>query len=397
MSGPRQCPDCGSCDVVEDAHYSQDQLVCTACGFILTEGLLTTTQAEEGFQQAVKFSESTGERESTSKCKLRGIKRVRDVCRVLRLPDSFTDTAVSYYEQAFNHPTYHFITTQKKEAVMGCCVYITCRQHQWPLTMATICSLLYTKKEIFASIYPDVVQTLKLNVPLLSLCDLVKSHCTSFKLFQNSSSVPPAYVEDLNKVLERALQTVELASETWLVTGRHPIPIVTAAAYVSWQSLQPSTRLSCTFVRFCKLSDVDLPPPSKKRLKEFHEIFLKLANQLPWLKMLSLNKNTVVRHLGDILKHRSYLLRQALAATETVKMSTDSETYSTTGKASQSSPFLPPCITNPQKRSYRMAFPPGPQNLTGEEDISDSEIEQYLRTPSEIEEFKHALAQVPSV
>lgn len=69
-------------------------------------------------------------------------------------------------------------------------------------------------------------------------------------------------MEDKEKMLARTMQVVELASETWLVTGRHPIPIVTAAAFLSWQSLQPSARLTCTFTQFCKAAGVDLPPPS---------------------------------------------------------------------------------------------------------------------------------------
>ncbi|XP_053318134.1 transcription factor IIIB 50 kDa subunit [Spea bombifrons] len=396
MSGPRRCPDCGSSDIVDDAHYSQDQLVCADCGFILSEGLLTTTHTEEGFLQAVRFSESTGERDTISRSKLHGIKRVRDLCKVLRLPDSFTDTAVSYYEQAFSHPTFHFVTLQKKEIVMGCCVYVTCRQHRWPLTMGTVCSLLYTKKELFASVYLDAVQVLKLDVPSLGLQDLVKSHCKSFKLFQNSSSAPRGYAEDLEKVLERTLQTVELASDVWLVTGRHPIPIVSAAAYLSWQSLQPS-RLSCTFTRFCKLSDVDFPPPATKRLKELHEIFLKLAAQLPWLKVLPLNKKTVVQHLGDILKHRTYLLRRALEATDTGDGDGKADTLSPPGQPSPATSFLPPCLTHPPKRKHSQAFPQDRQDVTGDEDISDSEIEQYLRTPAEVEAFKQAQEQTQTL
>uniref|UniRef100_A0A8C5WK89 Transcription factor IIIB 50 kDa subunit n=1 Tax=Leptobrachium leishanense TaxID=445787 RepID=A0A8C5WK89_9ANUR len=395
MSRPRQCPDCGSHEIAEDAHYSQDQLVCTDCGFILSEGILTTTQTEEGFQQVVRFSESTGQRESTSKSKLKGIKRVRDICRVLRLPDSFADTAVSYYEQAFDHPKYHFVTTQKKEAVMGCCVYIMCRQHHWPLTMATICSLVYSKEEIYASVYPDVVQTLNLDVPSLSLSELAKSHCKSFKLFENSTPAPMGYVENLNKVLERTLQTLELASDTWLVTGRHPIPIITAAAYVSWQSLQPSPRLKCTFSAFCQLCDVHLPPPSKKRLKEFHEIFLKLSSQLPWLKMFSLDKNTVVRHLGDILKHRIYLMRRAITA-EAEKVTTEPINPTSTASPCNKTPFLPPCVMNPSKRRRYVDSLPESQNITGDEDISDGEIDQYLRTPDEVEEVRRAQAEFPS-
>lgn len=47
MSTQKKCPDCGSLEIVEDSHYTQNQLVCADCGFILTEGLLTTTYADE--------------------------------------------------------------------------------------------------------------------------------------------------------------------------------------------------------------------------------------------------------------------------------------------------------------------------------------------------------------
>ncbi|KAM4749583.1 transcription factor IIIB 50 kDa subunit [Rhinophrynus dorsalis] len=394
MASIKRCPDCGSSEIVEDAHYSQDQLVCSDCGYVLTEGLLTTTQAEENFQQAVRFSDSTGQNESLSKRKLYGMKRVRDLCRVLALPNSFADTAVSYYEQAFEHPAYHSVSQEKKEVLMGSCIYITCRQHGWPLTMATICSLLYSQKEIFASVYLDIVQVLKVDVPSLSLKDLVKSHCRSFRLFQDSPPAPPEYAEDLDKVLERTLPIVELAGETWLVTGRQPIPIVTAAAYLSWQSLKPCQRLSCTIARFCKLSNTDLPPPSIKRLKEFQDTFLKLAAQLPWLKVLSLNKKSVVQHLGDILKHRSYLLRKALAATSTEKAMDKPEALSSAEEPSPTTPFLPPCLANSKKRRHSHAFPRGREDITGDEDISDSEIEQYLRSPAEMKAFQLAQNRV---
>ncbi|DBA13585.1 TPA: hypothetical protein GDO54_018546 [Pyxicephalus adspersus] len=91
MAESRRCTDCGSTNVVDDCHYAQDQVVCADCGCILTEGVLTTTLQEEKFQQAVRFSESSGQDESISRTKLKGIIRVRNLCKVLRLPQSFAD------------------------------------------------------------------------------------------------------------------------------------------------------------------------------------------------------------------------------------------------------------------------------------------------------------------
>lgn len=48
MPGGGRCPDCGSTELVEDSHYSQSQLVCSDCGCVVTEGVLTTTYSDEG-------------------------------------------------------------------------------------------------------------------------------------------------------------------------------------------------------------------------------------------------------------------------------------------------------------------------------------------------------------
>ncbi|XP_069474060.1 transcription factor IIIB 50 kDa subunit [Ambystoma mexicanum] len=402
-----KCPDCGSSDIVDDTHYSQSQLVCASCGFILTEGLLTTTQAEEGFSQAVRYSASTGENDGISRYKLRGIMRVRTLCKALRLPNAFEDTAVSYFERAFHHPTFHQAPLPKKEIIVGCCVYITCRQHTWPLTMATICSLLYANWTMFASTYRHLINVLGLDVPAFNLTEMVKAHCKSFRLFQPNSGVPAQFSENMDKVVERTLLIVEVASDTWLVTGRHPIPIITAAAYLAWQSLHPASRLMCPFRKFCALAEIDQPPPSPPRLKELYSVLTRLGLQLPWLKMLPINAKTVVQNLGDILRHRNFLLKQSLEV-DTGKLGLENDScpdyvenmsLETQGpsedlarnvgkrvkshKSLVKRPFLPPCLENPSKRLLTQPLSEG-QVVTGDEEISDNEIEQCLRTEEEM-------------
>ncbi|CAJ0967014.1 unnamed protein product [Ranitomeya imitator] len=304
-----------------------------------------------------------------SRTKLHGIIHVSNLCKVLRLPNSFADTAVSYYESVFYFPLCHF--ARKEKEVIECCVYITCRQHSWPLTVATISSLVYSSYEVLTSVFLELVQALKMDVPSISLQDLAKSHCQSFRLFQDCSSSPKNYAESPDKALARSFQILELASETWLVTGHQPIPMITTAVYLSWQFLKPVQCRSCTYSQFCKLSEIEKPPPVVLRLKEAKEICLKLSAQLPWLKMLHINKNNVVYHLGDILKHRTYLFRKAL---EEVEMSTTkSEESKFSALQHPSAAFLPTCMTKPRKRSHAIAFPNNLQDITGDEDISDSE------------------------
>ncbi|KFV68242.1 Transcription factor IIIB 50 kDa subunit, partial [Dryobates pubescens] len=408
MAERRCCPECGSSALVEDSHYAQQQLVCASCGCVLSEGLLTTTYTDEEHLREVAYSHSTGQKEQLSRCLQRGIRRVQDLCKVLQLPTVFEETAVSYFQRALQHPSFHMVSVEKKELLGGCCVFVTCRQHNWPLTMGTICSLLYAKQELFAGVFLSLQKELGLSVPALSLADLVKTHLNSFQLFQHAANVPAPFVEDKEKMVTRTMQLVELASETWLVTGRHPVPIVTAAAFLSWQSLQPAARLSCTLARFCKLAAVDLPPPAHLRLKELLEILLRMASQLAWLRVFKLDKKTVVKHIGDLLQHRIFLHKGSPGQSAPGegspgegppgKVSPSSPLQAVPGKGCPSEgehqrgggrrPLLPPCLIHPRKR-LRTA-PPSALDaaITGDEHISDSEIEQYLRGPEEIRAFR---------
>lgn len=221
-------------------------------------------------------------------------------------------------------------------------------------------------------------------------------------------------------MVARTLQVVELASETWLVTGRHPIPIVTAAAFLAWQSLRPSARLTCTFARFCKLAEVDLPPPAHLRLKELLEILLRMASQLAWLRVFDLDKKTVVKHIGDLLQHRIFLLKNAFSQgkEDEEEKEKEEQPVAAPGEGSPGSslaaggaapgqgcpsggkrwcedsqrPLLPPCLLNPRKRLRTAAPSPSEAAVTGDEPISDSEIEQYLRDPEEIRALRKAKA-----
>ncbi|NXG98730.1 BRF2 factor, partial [Loxia leucoptera] len=409
-------PECGSESLVEDAHYTQQQLVCAACGCVLSEGLLTTTYTDEEHLREVAYSQSTGQKEQLSRCLQRGIRRVQDLCKVLQLPAAFEETAVSYFQRALQLPAFHLVSLEKKELLGGCCVLVTCRQHRWPLTMGTVCSLLYAKQELFASVFLSLQRELGLSVPALSLADLVTTHLSSFRLVQPTASIPAPFLEDKEKLLARTMAIVELASDTWLVTGRHPVPVVTAAAFLAWQSLRPGPRLSCPLARFCRLAGVELPPPAQLRLRELLEILLAMASQLSWLRGLHLDKKTVVKHIGDLLQHRLFLLKRAFSQQDGQEQQ---DTGLGMGSGSQGSgppsspavpqqqgcpsagqqqqrgtlrPLLPPCLIHPRKR-LRAAAPSAPGvAVTGDEPISDSEIEQYLRSPEEIRAFRKAKA-----
>lgn len=217
-------------------------------------------------------------------------------------------------------------------------------------------------------------------------------------------------MEDKEKMLSRTLQLVELADETWLVTGRHPLPVITAAAFLAWQSLQPSARLTCSLARFCKLANVDLPYPASSRLQELLAVLLRMAEQLAWLQVLKLDKRSVVKHISDLLQHRHTLIRKAFREGTLEVEAPEKELQGRepgqgqgkeeVGNSASELPegkrpgspalLLPPCMLKPPKR---VCPTPPASTVTGDENISDSEIEQYLRTPQEVRDFLRAQAR----
>lgn len=61
--------------------------------------------------------------------------------------------------------------------------------------------------------------------------------CVRYKL--GPSDVPDFCVESVDRLVQRSTALLELASDVWLVTGRQPLPLITACVYVAWQSLKP--------------------------------------------------------------------------------------------------------------------------------------------------------------
>lgn len=70
--------------------------------------------------------------------------------------------------------------------------------------------------------------------------------------------------ETPQQLVDRTSALIEVATEAWIVTGRHPLPLLMAAVYVAWQSLNPKVRgmasAKCgecfTLLPFCSLDQV---------------------------------------------------------------------------------------------------------------------------------------------
>lgn len=253
----------------------------------------------------------------------------------------------------------------------------------------------------------------------------------------SSLNIPEALAENSKDLTKRAMALVELAADSWIVTGRKPIPIMMASIFLAWQSLKPTKqRLKFSLEKFCQLAKVNKSKPALKRITEIKEVLCKLGKEIPWVTA-KVTPDNVVQHVEDILMHRYALLQKALRTHEAVLLvecqagSEDSqispvcqspktssvekcepnaeraeqpgdgddnlctvpEPHIDTGTQESQDPvqnwgkrmlFAPPCVIHAKKRRTEQ---PELKDVTGNEEISDSEIDSYIRTPQEAREF----------
>ncbi|XP_064164101.1 transcription factor IIIB 50 kDa subunit isoform X1 [Anguilla rostrata] len=315
MASGKTCPDCGSSNLVDDSLYSQCQLVCADCGSVVSEGLLTTTRSEEIQGTDVRYSETTVVVKQPCRNQIQGLKRVRALCRILRFPRVIEETAESLFQRAYEHPAFLKVSLQKKEVLGGSCVLLSSRQHNWPVAMGTIYSLLEASEHAMGMVYNELVKILNVEAPSHSIMDLLQSHCHQYKL--SPADVPEVFSESAARLVERSAQLLELAADTWLVTGRHPVHVLAGVVYLAWLSLKPcKARLGVQLARFCRLAKVGLPGRAALRVGELKEVLCQLGRELPWLRGTPVEPRTVATVTADILAHRVLLMRKAMRSFE---------------------------------------------------------------------------------
>lgn len=364
---------------------------------------------------------------------IKGLQRVKILCRILRVNNEIEDLSQTYYKQLYQDKSFINVSLQKKEVLAGCSVLISCRLLNWPITMGTITYLLDADPMMVGPVYKDMIKVLNIQSPIFNLTDVMEAHSQEYKV--TAQHVPEEYAENARDLSKRAVDLVELAADSWIVTGRKPLPIIMAAIYLAWQSLKPTkTRLKLSLDKFCYIAKVNKHKPAFKRISEIKEVLCKLGKEIPWVTE-EVTTDNVLYHVEDILKYRYVLLKRALrshedalqaevqgsaeetpstetapdpvdqpgvsnqevyvakAAQDNVESESVFELDSDKGTQGGHDPvpnwgkrilFSPPCVINAKKRRVdQEEF----KDVTGDEEISDSEIDSYIRSPLEAQNF----------
>uniref|UniRef100_A0A3Q0SRP2 Transcription factor IIIB 50 kDa subunit n=1 Tax=Amphilophus citrinellus TaxID=61819 RepID=A0A3Q0SRP2_AMPCI len=371
------CPGCGSTNIVDDDLYSQAQLVCVDCGSVVSEGVLANDPVGD-----VSFSRTTAVAKKPCANQIKGLQRVKAICRILMVNSEIEALSQTYYKMAYEHKAFLKVSLQKKDILTGCCVLVSCRLLNWPITIGTISCLLDADPMVVGAVYQEMVKNLSIEAPIVNE---VLVSASNFKTFD----VPEELAENSRDLTKRAVALVELAADSWIVTGRKPIPIMMAATYLAWQSLKPNKhRLKFSLDKFCQIAKVKKLKPAMKRVAEIKEVLCKLGKEIPWVGG-AMTPNNVIQQVECILQHRYALLRRAMRTHEdtpvtSVVKQNGSNSQDPSGNWGKRVLFAPPCVIHPKKRRVEQCEH---KDVTGDEEISDSEIDSYIRTPREARDF----------
>uniref|UniRef100_A0A3Q0SIQ5 Transcription factor IIIB 50 kDa subunit n=1 Tax=Amphilophus citrinellus TaxID=61819 RepID=A0A3Q0SIQ5_AMPCI len=396
------CPGCGSTNIVDDDLYSQAQLVCVDCGSVVSEGVLANDPVGGS---DVSFSRTTAVAKKPCANQIKGLQRVKAICRILMVNSEIEALSQTYYKMAYEHKAFLKVSLQKKDILTGCCVLVSCRLLNWPITIGTISCLLDADPMVVGAVYQEMVKNLSIEAPIVNVTDVIEAHC------HDSVDVPEELAENSRDLTKRAVALVELAADSWIVTGRKPIPIMMAATYLAWQSLKPNKhRLKFSLDKFCQIAKVKKLKPAMKRVAEIKEVLCKLGKEIPWVGG-AMTPNNVIQQVECILQHRYALLRRAMRTHEDALLEESQASFTSVVKQNGSNAngkeqpgdgdnnphalpehrnwgkrvlFAPPCVIHPKKRRVEQCEH---KDVTGDEEISDSEIDSYIRTPREARDF----------
>ena len=154
--------------------------------------------------------------------------------------------------------------------------------------------------------------------------------------------------------------------------------IIFAAAYLAWKSLKPSERTKLNLTKFCDLMAIDYKHTTSARVTEFFNALSKLGQKIPGKEKFRFTSQNIALYLEDILNYGHSLIYDL--STEASKRframsNNDSAADSVYIRQTRSS----------AKRKYLVK---SDAQKTCDDEISESEINSYLRTDEEVKKLK---------
>jgi len=285
--------------------------VCTSCGGVVEENNLTAGICSSGHREGSSYVRpTTKERQqfniragksSMSRGRRQGLDLTKRIALCMDCGPGMTAEAGELFERAVKHPNFKTRRIAAKLAMAANCVYIVCRQHDWPVMLADVCGMV--SKSIYAvkswkdrmiATFPELA-----HIRAPDLFELLSSRC-------QKASVS-------SKVQQTAVAIVKLCRDLWVTEGRREDNIVIAALYIAWQSEEPVSRLKVKWRTFCRDNQLPVVARVAYCLGNMQETLVHLAEKIPWVAAESVNSMNIAFHVQDIISYRNTLIAEARA------------------------------------------------------------------------------------
>lgn len=229
-----------------------------------------------------------------------GKKLIERSGRILNCNSQVVDEAKSLYDRAFAHEIFHYRQIKTKLALATACLYITCRQRDYVVTLRDVADVSRCATSDINQCKTEILAVFSIEIKSIDLLQLAEMRCEKAGFGCNIAS--------------STLQVIKLCQKLWIAEGRNPENIFMASSFIAWQGEDSTERLKTTFRAFCKLFKFVYSKQSNIFVGLIRSILCDLAKEIPWVAHQKINPTHIALHFQDILKFQNTLIAEAVAS-----------------------------------------------------------------------------------
>lgn len=294
----------------------------------------------------------------------------------MKFTPAMKQQARNYVFEAIQSDQFRFKKAKIKDILTGVCVYRTMVDNKGGDIVTDICRVIPCERKEFVKVYFQYQKKFPHNRQIQEEASSTESSMmvkgTEEMVLTVLRSLRMESQVDKQSLINKTIDILSLVNDLHGMSGKSPVHVIIAAAFISWKSMDCKKRKNKSFRDFCKthpgFAFKDIIPLRQKtscfnntvsqRIKEIQADLVGLSKKLPWLIHTKIDTKDVVFHLDDIMKYRRTL-------SDELKMDRETE--------------------EDARRLLVESKPPVTCNITGYEDIDDDEIDSYIRNEEEIQ------------
>ncbi|XP_054163801.1 transcription factor IIIB 50 kDa subunit-like [Oppia nitens] len=297
----------------------------------------------------------------------------------LSLGSNIRDQSVTIYKELVAD-VFRCASKSTKSILAAICVYLTLLKEHNPVTIGHMCNTIGCASSDFNKVYNQVITKFPQHRPQQMSIESLVPVTLSEATFDSTE----------RKILEeKVCKILQLLRECWLIEGRTPCHIIYAASYLAWKSIKQYERRKVKLTDYCRLIGIEYKHTTSERVTELVKAIERLATHLPKHKR-NVNKYNISTVLDEVLTYQSSLvfdynqqIKQNLAANGMTFGKEDNPNV----KSNEWCDVFKRKIRLPntsETNSQKISF----DSNKSDEEISDTEIESYLRTDKEVKVIK---------